>query len=127
MAEAQISERLKAERIQSKLKAERIQEKLKAERVQEKLEAERIQSRLAEVPGWTVSDDGTALTRTYDLPSLRAAGLFVELMLAIGEATGYVPEIDVRSLEVTLRIATSLDGGVTDLDFDVARVVDSRT
>jgi 4a-hydroxytetrahydrobiopterin dehydratase len=126
MAEAQNPEQLKAERIQSKLKAERIQERLKAERIQSQLKAERIQALLSEVPGWEVGEDGASLTRTYDLPSLRASGLFVQLVLKIGEQTGYVPEIAVRYLEVTLTIATAHNEGLTELDFDVARALDSR-
>lgn len=78
------------------------------------------------MPGWRVNGAGSALTRTYDLPSLRASGLVVQLALEIGEQTGFVPEIDVRYLEVTLTVATHLDRGPTDLDFDVARVLDSR-
>jgi 4a-hydroxytetrahydrobiopterin dehydratase len=117
MAEAQISEQLKAERIEAKLKAERIQSQLKAER---------IQALLSDVPGWEVGEDGASLTRTYDLPSLRAAGLFVQLVLEMGEQTGYVPAIGVRYLEVTLTIATARNEGLTELDFDVARVLDSR-
>ncbi|MDY7095735.1 MAG: hypothetical protein SX243_22400 [Acidobacteriota bacterium] len=31
-----------------------------------------------------------------------------------------------RHLEVTLRVATSAEVGVTDLDFDVARLFDQR-
>lgn len=106
------------------LKAERIQSKLKAERIQEKLKAERIQERLAEVPGWRASGDPAALTRTYDLPTLRGAGLFVALALEVAEATGYTPEIDVRGCGVTVRVATVPGHGIVDLDFDWAKLLD---
>jgi pterin-4a-carbinolamine dehydratase len=118
MPQARATEPLKAESIQSKLKAERIQERLKAERIQEPLKAERIQQRLADIPGWALDEEATALVRTYDLPSLRAAGAFVELVLAVGEATDYAPQIDVRGREVTARVATAPGSGVSDLDFD---------
>lgn len=121
-----LAERLKAERIQSKLKAERIQSQLKAERIQSQLKAERIQALLVQVPGWSVAGDGASLTRTYELPTLQAAALFVQLVAAIGEATGYMPDVDLRYLEVELRVATGTDDGLTELDFDVARVLDSR-
>lgn len=106
------------------LKAERIQEKLKAERIQQPLKAERIQERLAEIPGWRATDDPTALTRTYDLPTLRGAGLFVDLALETAAATGYAPEIDVRGCEVTVRVATAPGQGISDLDFDWAKLLD---
>lgn len=120
------TEPLKAERIQSRLKAERIQERLKAERIQTKLEAERVQELLAEVPGWALDGDGEALVRTYHLPSLRASGLFVQLVLEVGEQIDYVPDVDVRYLEVTVRISTAEGESVGELDFRVARVLDSR-
>jgi pterin-4a-carbinolamine dehydratase len=112
--------------LQSKLKAERIQEKLKAERIQEKLKAERIQDRLSEVPGWQPGKRGLALTRTYDVPSIRAAGLLAQLMLEIGEALGYIPRVAVNHLEVTVTVRTSEKAGITDLDFDFVRALDSR-
>jgi pterin-4a-carbinolamine dehydratase len=118
MPQAQASEPLNAERIRSKLKAERIQEPLKAER---------IQQRLAAIPGWAATEDHTALVRTYDLPSLRAAGLFVELVLAMGEATGYVPAIDVRGSEVTVRVATAPGSGIGAVDFEWVELLDGRS
>lgn len=112
--------------LQAKLKAERIQNKLKAERIQSKLKAERIQFLLEEVPGWEPSEDARSLQRTYHLPTLQASGLFVQLVLAIGEADGNVPEITVRHLEVTVDILTSQQEGVTEIDFNLARLIDSR-
>ena len=101
-------------------------EPLKAERIQQPLKAERIQERLAEIPGWSANEDDTALTRTYELPTLRGAGLFVELALEAAAATGHTPEIDVRGREVTVRIATAPGHGITDLDFDCAQLLDGR-
>lgn len=109
------------------LKAERIQEKLKAERIQQPLKAERIQERLAEIPGWRATDDHAALTRTYALPTLRGAGLFVELALETAAATGYTPEIDVRGCAVTVRLAATPGHGLTDLDFEWARILDGSS
>ncbi len=123
MPRAHAAPPLKAERIRSKLKAERIQEKLKAERIQQPLKAERIQDRLAEIPGWRATEGHRALTRTYDFPTLRGAGLFVELALETARATGHAPEIDVRGREVTVRVA-SAEGEITDLDFAWIQLLD---
>ena len=46
---------------------------------------------------------------------------FVALVAEIGEAEGYVPDANLRHFEVTLRVATSTEAGVTELDFEVAR------
>lgn len=99
-------------------------EPLKAERIQQPLKAERIQERMAEIPGWSANEDDTALTRTYELPTLRGAGLFVELALEAAATTGVAPEIDVRGCEVTVRVATAPGKGITDLDFDWAKLLD---
>lgn len=125
--------RLKAERIQSQLKSERVQgqlrpegigSQLKSERVQSRLKPERVQSKLGELPGWDLAGDGRALERTYLFPTIRAAVAFVALVAEIGEAEGYVPDVDLHHLEVTLRVATSTEAGVTELDFEVVRRFD---
>jgi len=112
---------LRPERIGSKLKSERVQTRLKPERVQTRLRPERIQAQLEELPGWELAGDGRALERTYLFPTIRAAVAFVALVAEIGEAEGYVPGVELRHLEVTLRVATNAEGGVTELDFDLAR------
>jgi pterin-4a-carbinolamine dehydratase len=112
--------------IRSKLKAERIQDKLKAERIQSKLEVPRLEELLAEVPGWAVGEDGRSLRRVYELPTLRAAGLFVQLATEIGEAAGQVPDVDLRYLEVTLTVAGPANDGIAETDFQLARMLDGR-
>ena len=116
--------RLKPERVQQELKSERVDSQLKSERVQARMKPERIQAGLKEMPGWELAGDGRALGRTYLFPTIRAAVAFVALVAEIGEAEGYVPDVDLRHLEVTLRVATSTGAGVTELDFDVARRLD---
>ena len=100
------------------------QTRLKPERVQTRLRPERIQAQLDELPGWQLAGDGRALERTYLFPTIRAAVVFVALVAEIGDAEGYVPDVDLRHLEVTLRVATNAKGGVTELDFDVAEWFD---
>jgi pterin-4a-carbinolamine dehydratase len=98
--------------VRSKLKAERIQEKLKAERIQSKLGVARLGELFAELPGWWVGDDGRSLLRVYELPTLRAAG--------------HVPDVDLRHLEVTLKVAGSGNEGIAETDFELARMLDCR-
>jgi pterin-4a-carbinolamine dehydratase len=106
--------------------ADTLTSKLKAERIQDKLKAERIQERLAEIPGWQIGPRGMALLRTYEMPSIRSSGLLAALILEIGEAVGYIPRVAIDHLEVTVTVRTSQKSGVTDLDFDFARALDSR-
>jgi len=122
-----VQDQLRPERIGAQLKSERVQSRLKPERVQTRLRPERIQAQLEELLGWELAGDGRALERTYLFPTIRAAVAFVALVGEIGEAEGYVPDVDLRHLEVTLRVATSTEAGVTDLDFEVARLLDMRS
>lgn len=117
-----VQEQLRPERLGAQLKSEPVQSRLKPERVQTRLRPERIQAQLEELPGWEITGDGRALERTYLFSTLRAAVAFVALVTAIGEAEGYVPDVDLRHLEVRVRVATSTEAGVTELDFDVARI-----
>jgi pterin-4a-carbinolamine dehydratase len=110
-----------ARHLTTRLKAERIQGAAEPDRVRDRLKAERIQGLLAELPCWRVADDGSALERTHVFPTLRAVAAYVALVLEVGEADDYVPEIDLRHLEVTLRVATATTPGLRELDFDVAR------
>lgn len=120
-----IQDQLRPERLGAQLKSERVQSRLKPERVQTRLRPKRIQAQLEELPGWELAGDGRVLERTYLFPTLRAAVAFVALVAEIGDAEGYVPDVDLRHLEVTLRVATSTGAGVTELDFDVAQRFDS--
>ncbi len=115
-----LTERLKAERIQGAA-AHEAGERLQAARIQDRLKAERIQGLLAALPGWQVAGDGSALERTILFPSLRAVAAYVALVLELGEADDFVPEVDLRHLEVTLRVATDTAAGLEELDFEVAR------
>lgn len=114
------------EQIRSQLKPERIQEPLEAEQIQAELKPERIQAHLAELPGWSVADGGSSLVRTYEFPTVRASALFVQLIAEIGDAAGYLPDIDLRYLKVTVAVDTSQKQGLHDLDFTIARMLDSR-
>lgn len=116
------TEELRPERLGEELRPERRGGKLRPERLGEPLKAERIQRMLAELSGWTAAEDGQALTRTYLFPTIRASVAFVALAAEIGEANGYVTEIDLRHLEVTLRLASKEGGGLTELDFKAAQL-----
>lgn len=112
--------------IRSKLAAERIQQNLSREDIQPQLKPERIQALQAEVPGWSIGKNAGSLTRTYDFPTVRAAGLFIQLVAEVGDSMGYVPEVDLRSLAATVTVSTSQEDGLFELDFDVARILDNR-
>ncbi|PWI43255.1 4a-hydroxytetrahydrobiopterin dehydratase [Streptomyces sp. ICBB 8177] len=80
-----------------------------------------IEDRLAELPGWRLSLDGTALTRVYRLPHLRAAILALHIAGVQDElnhhsdlALGY----DTLAVSITTHEG---GGGLTAKDFDLAQ------
>lgn len=125
-----VQSQLKPERVQSRLRPggdlqpERIGERLKSERVQAPLITERIQAKLDGLRGCEAAEDGGALERTYLFPTIRAAVAFVVLVAEIGEANDFLPDIDLRYFEITLRVSISAGSGLTELDFDAARLFD---
>jgi 4a-hydroxytetrahydrobiopterin dehydratase len=68
--------------------------------------------------------DGDAIVRTVKLPTFPAAIEFVRQVADIAEAMDHHPDIDIRWRTVRLRSSTHSAGGLTDLDFALARAVD---
>ena len=91
------------------------------------MKADRIQSRLREKKSpWKTTDDGKALTRTYELPSFRAAVAFVAYVAELAEAADHHPDIDIRYSKVTLTLTTHDEDDVTEKDFQLIEQIDQR-
>jgi 4a-hydroxytetrahydrobiopterin dehydratase len=88
------------------------------------LKSERIQSRITTLPGWELGDD--SITRSYTLPNFRSALAFVQYVGELAEARDHHPDIDVRYSKVTLTLSTHSAGGLTEKDFELAALIDSR-
>jgi 4a-hydroxytetrahydrobiopterin dehydratase len=69
--------------------------------------------------------DGDALTRTFKLKDFREALSFVNAVGELAEARNHHPDIDIRWNKVTLRLSTHSAGGVTEMDVELARSIDS--
>ncbi len=112
----------------AELRPERLgqREELRPERLGQPLTAGEVGNHLAQVPGWETTDNDQALVRTFSFPSLRAAVAFIAMVAEIGEQDGYVPEIDLRLLEVSVRVDTHIGEPLTALDFQVARSLELR-
>ncbi len=92
-----------------------------------RLKAERIQTQLRSVPGWRGKDRRKAIARTYTFPGFRASIAFVNLVAELAEARDHHPDIDIRYNKVTLTLSTHSAGGLTEKDFDLARLIDQAT
>jgi len=72
---------------------------------------------------WEV--EGNAIRRVVELPDFAAALDFVVGVGHEAEAMNHHPDIDIRWNTVTLTLSTHSEGGLTQLDIELAHRVDS--
>lgn len=77
---------------------------------------------LAERPGW--SRDGDAIVRVYELASFMAVVRLVGAIAERAEAADHHPDLDIRYRRLRVALSTHDAGGLTQLDFDLAREID---
>ncbi|MDQ4021866.1 MAG: 4a-hydroxytetrahydrobiopterin dehydratase [Actinomycetota bacterium] len=83
---------------------------------------ERVTDALQGLTGW--QRDGNAIVRTATLPSFPAAIEAVRAVAEIAEARNHHPDIDIRWRSLTFRCSTHSEGGITDLDIELAGEID---
>ena len=87
-----------------------------------KLTEKEISESLSALPEW--SRTGSSITRTFEASSFITGISFVQEVAGIAEERDHHPDIDIRYNRITLTLSTHDQGGLTALDFDVARAVD---
>jgi 4a-hydroxytetrahydrobiopterin dehydratase len=83
---------------------------------------ERVTDALEGLTDW--QRDGNAIVRTATLPSFPAAIEAVRAVAEIAEARNHHPDIDIRWRTVTFRCSTHSEGGITNLDIELASEID---
>lgn len=90
----------------------------------EKLDAASIAARLGEMQGWAVGRDGAAIEKHYVFRDFRQAfGFMAECALA-AEKLDHHPEWFNVYQKVDVVLTTHSAGGVTELDFKLAVLMD---
>jgi 4a-hydroxytetrahydrobiopterin dehydratase len=74
-------------------------------------------------PGW--SDDGAALTKTFDRGSFNGAIAFVNAVATVAEQLDHHPDITVSWKEVTIRTWSHDVNAITERDAALARAIDA--
>lgn len=82
-----------------------------------------IEYALAGLTGW--SRAGTAITRTFTFATFMAGIAWVDRVAAAAERLDHHPDLDIRYTRITATLATHSAGGLTQLDFDLAREMDA--
>jgi 4a-hydroxytetrahydrobiopterin dehydratase len=79
-------------------------------------------SRLKKLKGW--NSEGRYIAKTFEFPHFMDAVAFVNEVAEAAERQEHHPDISVRYTTVKLSIQTHSEGGVTELDFELARAID---
>ncbi len=81
-----------------------------------------IVSALATVPEWTRND--ATISRTFTRKDFRDAIAFVNAVADSAETANHHPDITIQWNKVTLALSTHSAGGLTELDFSLAKALD---
>ncbi len=87
------------------------------------LTEEEIANRLAQAGLWERRD--AVILREFRFENFPGAMRFVNAVAGAAEAANHHPDIDIRWNRVRLALSTHSKGGLTDLDFSVAKTIDS--
>jgi 4a-hydroxytetrahydrobiopterin dehydratase len=88
-----------------------------------RLSDDEIARRLAGCAGW--ERRGEAIHREVQCPSFPDAIALVTRVAFLAEARDHHPDIDIRWRTVRFALSTHSEGGLTDLDFDLAAAIDA--
>ena len=80
---------------------------------------------LTTVPAWSL--EGTGIARAFTFSSYMEGIRFVQRVAELAEGRNHHPDIHIGWRKVTLQLTTHSKGGLTSLDFELARAVDGLT
>ena len=82
-----------------------------------------IKDWLKKLPEWDL--DKKQIERVFEFDDFTLAMDFVNSVAEIAEEDDHHPEIDIRYNKVRVALSTHAEGGLTDLDFEVAEKIDT--
>ena len=82
-----------------------------------------IDERLDGLPEWR--REGDAIVRTFDRDDFVGAVRFVDSLVEPAEEMGHHPDLEVSWKDVTVRLSTHSQGGITAADFELAEQIDA--
>jgi 4a-hydroxytetrahydrobiopterin dehydratase len=90
-----------------------------------KLTREEAEAFLANVPGWTLSDDGIRIRKEWRVKNFLAGMDFFNKVAEVAEAEGHHPDLHlVGYRNVAIEIWTHAIGGLSENDFILAAKID---
>lgn len=79
---------------------------------------EEIERQLGDLPGWT--RDGDTLRAAFDAPDFPAAVRLVDEVAREAQEMDHHPDIDIRWVTTRWALSTHSEGGLTQLDIELA-------
>ncbi|MGB8167149.1 MAG: 4a-hydroxytetrahydrobiopterin dehydratase [Chthoniobacteraceae bacterium] len=89
----------------------------------ELLNAQDIKNWLKKLPEWEL--EKKHIERLFEFDDFSQAIEFVNGVAEIAEEEDHHPEIDIRYNKVKVALSTHSEGGITDLDFELAEKIDT--
>lgn len=90
----------------------------------EKLGSEAVEEALGALPGWTLAADGRSIGRTFTFKNFSEAFAFMTRCALAAEKMDHHPDWSNVYKTVKVNLSTHDAGGLTALDFDLARRMD---
>ncbi|WP_311031088.1 4a-hydroxytetrahydrobiopterin dehydratase [Mesorhizobium koreense] len=90
----------------------------------EKLERAAVDGALQELDGWTLDVGGKSISRKFDFRNFSEAFGFMTRAALAAEKLGHHPDWSNVYKTVNVTLSTHDAGGLTELDFDLARRMD---
>jgi 4a-hydroxytetrahydrobiopterin dehydratase len=87
----------------------------------EKLGRQAIDEAMADIDGWTLADDALSISRTFTFRNFSEAFAFMTRSALAAEKLDHHPEWSNVYKTVVVKLNTHDAGGLTALDFDLAR------
>ena len=87
----------------------------------EKLGSEAVAEALAGLPGWALAEDGGSIRRTFTFRNFGEAFAFMTRSALAAEKMDHHPDWSNVYKTVEVRLSTHDAGGLTALDFELAR------
>lgn len=88
-----------------------------------KLSDDEVTTALSASAGWQIENG--QITKTYEFPSYLAGVTFLSAIAHLAEAMDHHPDLDLRYRRLRVAINTHDVGGISPLDFELARRIDA--
>ena len=88
-----------------------------------KLAPEAVQQHLQTLMEWSISDEGQ-LTRHVNFETYKAGLVFASAVGFIADKLDHHPDLTIGYKVVTISVSTHSEGGLTELDFQLAGQID---